>query len=78
MWRILLFYIIAVTSVVAESEQILAIPEDKCTAIAVARGATVDDSTMTTHTMDCFECDWRVNKVINLVLNMIASYFIYI
>jgi hypothetical protein len=37
--------------------------QDKCTAIAVARGATTDGSTMTTHTADCAECDWRVNKV---------------
>lgn len=40
-----------------------AIVEDKCTAIAVGRKATVDQSTMTTHTADCSDCDWRVNIV---------------
>lgn len=36
---------------------------DKCTAILVGRSATIDGSTMTTHTADCAECDWRINKV---------------
>lgn len=36
---------------------------DKCTAIVVGRLATKDGSTMTTHTADCAECDWRINKV---------------
>jgi dipeptidase len=37
--------------------------EDRCTAIAVGPKATADGGTMTTHTADCAECDWRVNKV---------------
>ena len=37
--------------------------EDKCTSIAVGKKATIDGSTMVTHTMDCAECDWRINKV---------------
>src|SRR5690349_1058272 len=45
------------------ANRLFATSKDKCTAIAVGRGATVDGSTMTTHTADCFECDWRVNKV---------------
>lgn len=36
---------------------------DKCTAIVAGRLATKDGSTMTTHTADCAECDWRINKV---------------
>ena len=47
----------------AAHNQMTAAPADKCTAIAVTRGATVDGSTMTTHSADCFDCDWRVNKV---------------
>jgi hypothetical protein len=31
--------------------------------------ATTDGSTMTTHTVDCAECDWRISKV-----RTIASY----
>eukprot|EP01031_Cornospumella_fuschlensis_P034734 gene34734-42059_t len=36
---------------------------DKCTAIAVSGGASTTGSPMTTHTADCAECDWRINKV---------------
>ena len=36
---------------------------DACTSIAVGRKATVDGSTFATHTADCAECDWRINKV---------------
>jgi hypothetical protein len=36
---------------------------DQCTAIAVGPKATVDGSTFNTHTADCKECDWRINKV---------------
>jgi dipeptidase len=36
---------------------------DRCTSIAVGKGATVDGSVMNTHTADCEDCDWRVNKV---------------
>ena len=36
---------------------------DACTSIAVGRKASVDGSTFATHTADCAECDWRINKV---------------
>jgi dipeptidase len=36
---------------------------DRCTSIAVGKDATVDGSVMNTHTADCEDCDWRVNKV---------------
>jgi hypothetical protein len=36
---------------------------DKCTAIVVGKAASQTGSPMTTHTADCAECDWRVNKV---------------
>ena len=36
---------------------------DKCTAILVGAKASATGSPMTTHTADCAECDWRVNKV---------------
>lgn len=43
---------------------IQAFPSDKCTAIALAGGkGSATGSPMTTHTGDCAECDWRVNKV---------------
>ena len=47
----------------ANSGHPLAISGDRCTAIAVGNMATKDGATMTTHTMDCKECDWRINKV---------------
>eukprot|EP01040_Poterioochromonas_malhamensis_P010775 gene10773-11744_t len=37
--------------------------KDRCTAIAVGGKASTTGSPMTTHTADCMECDWRVNKV---------------
>ena len=37
--------------------------EDRCTSIAVGRKASIDDTVMTTHTSDCADCDWRLNKV---------------
>lgn len=36
---------------------------DRCTSIAVGKLATVDGSVMNTHTADCEDCDWRINKV---------------
>jgi hypothetical protein len=39
-----------------------AVISDRCTAIAVGRKASKDGSTMTTHTADCAECDWRIAK----------------
>lgn len=45
-------------------QEIIALPSDKCTAIALAGGSgSATGSPMTTHTGDCAECDWRVNKV---------------
>lgn len=35
---------------------------DKCTSIIVAKGAGVEGP-MTTHTADCADCDFRINKV---------------
>lgn len=40
----------------------LAISRDRCTTMAVGRLAGVE-GTMATHTADCAECDWRINKV---------------
>mmetsp|Transcript_27697 Transcript_27697/g.30243 ORF Transcript_27697/g.30243 Transcript_27697/m.30243 type:complete len:693 (-) Transcript_27697:307-2385(-) len=37
--------------------------QDKCTAILVGAKASTTGSPMTTHTSDCGDCDWRVNKV---------------
>ncbi len=49
---------------IATEERVFDFPTiDKCTAIAVGRLATADGGTMTTHTADCAECDWRINKV---------------
>ena len=36
---------------------------DKCTAIIVGAKASATGSPMTTHTADCADCDWRMNKV---------------
>ena len=55
--------VFVVLSIFTKSNASNSFPEDKCTAIVVSRGGTIDGSTMTTHTADCFECDWRVNKV---------------
>jgi len=33
-------------------------PLDNCTVIMVGKNASVDGSTMTTHTADCGMCDW--------------------
>jgi len=52
------------------NENAIAIGTDQCTAIAVSKGATSDGSTMTTHTADCFDCDWRINKVCFLFLRL--------
>jgi dipeptidase len=42
----------------AEDDLILDLRHDACTVIMVAKGASVDGSTMTTHTCDCGTCDW--------------------
>jgi dipeptidase len=45
------------------SDEILySVEADRCTAIAVARGASVGGP-MTTHTNDCSDCDFRIGKV---------------
>jgi dipeptidase len=47
-----------------QPESILAgFPEESCTVIMVAKGASVDGSTMTTHTCDCGVCDWTWRHV---------------
>ncbi len=47
----------------ADTDPTKAFSADKCTAIAVGKKASTTGSPMTTHTADCAECDWRVNKV---------------
>jgi dipeptidase len=42
----------------AEDDFILDINHEACTVIMVAKAASVDGSTMTTHTCDCGTCDW--------------------
>ncbi len=37
-------------------------PNDKCTSIVVSKGAS-QEGPMTTHTADCANCDFRINKV---------------
>jgi hypothetical protein len=49
------------TAAVVDSEP-KAVISDRCTAIAVGRKASKDGSTMTTHTADCADCDWRIAK----------------
>ena len=40
------------------------VPEDSCTAIAVGISAAAEgEGPMTTHNMDCLDCDFRINKV---------------
>lgn len=38
-------------------------PRDRCTSIGVTAGASLDGSTMTTHTNDCADCDFRIGVV---------------
>ena len=47
--------------------------EDRCTTIAVGPGAGVDGP-MATHTSDCSDCDFRVNKV---RFNFVNAKFIF-
>jgi dipeptidase len=45
-------------------DDITAIVNDgHCTTVAVGRKAMADESTVTTHNVDCQECDMRVNHV---------------
>jgi dipeptidase len=46
-----------------ESAGEFALPSDNCTVIMVGKDATVDGSTITTHTADCGSCDWTWRKV---------------
>jgi dipeptidase len=57
------FFLLAllVRTVFAADEK--AIGADKCTAILVGRKATAFGGTMTTHSSDCADCDWRINLV---------------
>ena len=53
----------AAAAATTSADEAISFYEDKCTALAVGKKATIDGSTMVTHTMDCKDCDWRVNKV---------------
>jgi len=46
-----------------EAEKIALMATDACTTIGLGKLASVDGSTMTTHTNDCAECDPRLAKV---------------
>jgi dipeptidase len=41
----------------------LDVPFDNCTVIMAGKDATIDGSTITTHTADCGTCDWTWRKV---------------
>jgi len=45
------------------NDVMLDVPRDACTVIMVAKGASVDGSTITTHTADCGTCDWTWGHV---------------
>lgn len=49
--------------VATDEEQLGMISVDACTTIIVGKSASIDGSTMTTHTNDCFDCDPRLAKV---------------
>lgn len=62
-----LIHILALATVAWTMEQsidgTIAIAADKCTTILVGIKASLNGGPMTTHTSDCGDCDWRVNKV---------------
>ena len=58
----MLVQLIALLSFVSSALSTSSGEADRCTAIAVGPAAGVD-GTMTTHAMDCFNCDFRINKV---------------
>ena len=47
----------------AEDDPLADLSPEACTVIMVAKGASVDGSTMTTHTCDCGACDWTWGHV---------------
>jgi dipeptidase len=47
----------------AEDDPFADLGPEACTVIMVAKGASVDGSTMTTHTCDCGTCDWTWRHV---------------
>jgi dipeptidase len=47
----------------AEDDPVADLSPEACTVIMVAKGASVDGSTMTTHTCDCGTCDWTWGHV---------------
>eukprot|EP00164_Ancoracysta_twista_P003856 GFYU01005174.1.p1 GENE.GFYU01005174.1~~GFYU01005174.1.p1 ORF type:complete len:713 (+),score=262.27 GFYU01005174.1:25-2163(+) len=47
----------------AESYVFPNVDPDRCTSITVGASASVDGSTMTTHTNDCFQCDTRIVNI---------------
>jgi hypothetical protein len=44
-------------------EDDMVVTRDRCTTIAIGKGATSDGSTYATDTNDCHDCDWRMAKV---------------
>mgnify|MGYP003384935207 CR=1 FL=1 len=55
----------AAASIVVSAEEKLntaVFTSDRCTSIVVSKGAGVEGP-MTTHTADCADCDFRINKV---------------
>jgi len=48
----------------AEDDPLLDLRHDACTVIMVAKDASVDGSTMTTHTCDCGTCDWTWGHIL--------------
>jgi len=47
----------------AEEDPLADLKSDACTVIMIAKGASADGSTMTTHTCDCGTCDWTWGHV---------------
>ena len=57
------FFASMVVATAKESEMLPVFPDsDRCTTIIVSKGASTEGP-MTSHTADCANCDFRVNKV---------------
>lgn len=59
--KLLLAFLVACV-VVVKAHEVIMPDNDRCTTIIVGPGAGVD-GVMTTHTADCADCDFRMNKV---------------